>query len=52
VRSKEKKQKSPFELLEELNLIDCLDAEPDLSINYKNKSSNSLPTKFENKKKY
>ena len=47
-------QKSPFELLEELNLIGCFEGEEDLSINYKNVLSQSLTKKhssFKPKKK-
>lgn len=44
IKSKES-QKSPFDLLEELNLIGCLEAEENLSLDYKTVLSKSLSKK-------
>lgn len=43
-------KKSPFELLEELNLIGCFEGENTLSQNYKNELSKSLSKKHKSKK--
>lgn len=43
-------QKTPFELLEELELIGCLEGEKDLSQNYKKVLSESLQAKHSSKK--
>lgn len=39
-------QKSPFEMLEELDLIGCFDGEPTLSTDYKKALSDSLEQKY------
>jgi hypothetical protein len=42
----EETQKSPFELLEEFQLIGCFEGEEDLSQTYKKKLSTSLEEKY------
>lgn len=44
------KQKSPFEALQGMNLIGSIDADPDLSENYKNVVQKGVGKKHTNKK--
>ena len=49
VKEREKKQ-TPFEILEELNLIGCFEGEESLSQIYKDEISKSLNKKYKSKK--
>lgn len=44
-------RKSPFELLDELNLIGCIQGKKDLSVNYKKEITKSLVKKHQKRKK-